>query len=37
MHAMRPASDGAVARMYHGIEWEMLSRSPDRRRQRRRM
>lgn len=35
-HGMRPASGGAVARMYHGIEWEMLSRSPERRRQRRR-
>ena len=32
----RPASGGAIARMYHGIEWELLSRSPERRRQRRR-
>ena len=37
MHAMRPALGEVAARMYHGIEWEMLSRSPDRRRPRRRM
>ncbi len=36
-HGMRPASAGAVARMYHGIEWEMLSRSPLGRRCRRPM
>jgi hypothetical protein len=30
-HAMRPAFGEVAARMYHGIEWEMLSRSPERR------
>jgi hypothetical protein len=30
-HGARPALGELAARMYHGIEWEMLSRSPDRR------
>lgn len=32
-----PILGGDAARMFHGIEWELLSRSPERRRSRRRM
>lgn len=35
-HSTRPVPGVASVRMYFGIEWEMLSRSPEGRRQQRR-
>ena len=36
-HGARPISGGDAACIYHGIEWELLSRSPFGRRNGRRM
>lgn len=37
VYGARPIPGGDAVRMYYGIEWELLSRSPERRRHRRRM